>query len=87
MQHSVAIASAKKTSPCVNCCHEYKSLITVYHHFAQYYGPKPPNVKSVTEWYVKIKDTDSVCHDPRCRRRNVSAAKMDLVHRAFKQNL
>ncbi|GBL75248.1 hypothetical protein AVEN_194479-1 [Araneus ventricosus] len=76
---------AREKAQCVLWFHESKSPIAVQRQFRQCYGRKLPDVKSIKEWYAKLKETGSICDLPRIGTLTVTESKVDLVRRAYQR--
>lgn len=57
---NIKIASMKEKVQCIFWFHETKSPLTVQRNFRREYGQYPRDVKSITGWPAKFKETGNV---------------------------
>jgi hypothetical protein len=80
------MASMKGKAQCVFWFHETKSPLTVERNFRCEYGRPLSDVKSITGWYAKFKETGNVGNHKRTARPSVSEETVDAVRDAFQRS-
>jgi hypothetical protein len=73
------MTSLKEKAQSVLWFYEMKSPLTVQQNFRREYERHPPDVKSITEWYAKLKETGSVGDLKRTGRPSASEETVDCA--------
>jgi hypothetical protein len=83
---SIEMVSMKEKAQCVLWLHETRSPGTVQRNFSREYERHLPDVKSITGWNAKFKETGSVGDRERTGRPSASEETFDAVRDDFQRS-